>query len=100
MVQARQLLHKLIQSEAHRRALIYQKRYLEMVIGQRDNTMTSSSRPVSGRRRFRVAVVVVCFIFRLTVLQYYCSVSILLLQKGQRLLTGQRAPPISGGRDL
>jgi len=65
--QARQLLHKLIQSESHRRALIYQKRYLEMVIGQRDSgAMTSSRRPVSGRRRFRVAVVAVCFILRLS----------------------------------
>lgn len=67
IVQARQILHKLIQSESHRRALVYQKRYLEMVIGQGDNTMTSSSRPVSGLRRFRVAVVVVCFVFRLAV---------------------------------
>jgi len=64
------MLHKLIQSESHRRALIYQKRYLEMVIGYGGgchgdrSTMTSSSRRISGRRRFRVAAAAVCFVFR------------------------------------
>jgi len=67
IVEARQLLHKLVQSESHRRALIYQKRYLEMLIhfiSQGDSALTSSSRPVSGLRRFRVAVVAICFILR------------------------------------
>ena len=94
-VQIYRLLSRLILSEAHRRALVFQKRYLQSILNGIPNFFPHGYRRRRFLSRFRHGAHALCFIYRqvITIMCSICFYSFGTLAKAVRLFIASLHKP-------